>query len=324
MNQPQSPNDSPAPSSDEPHVKSIIPFRIRDVVDQVWGNFLKAVDGELHSSSAFTGFDGLDDMIGGLAPGLHLLASRPSMGKTTFMLNIVEHMSVEQNLPCLIFSGDSTSYELTRCMVFSRARQPARMTYGHSHHPENAVRCLIRKAASEISNAPLFIDDSFDLTIESLQRIAARYKKDENIGFIAIDHLHLLRSVFTRVELSREREIVEIVARIRGLARELNIPILLITDLSRRPEYRRHRPSGMPRLSDMRHFNLIEGFATTISLLYRPEYYAETEEEREAHENQAQLIVCKNPKGNTGSIDFRFDAVIRRFEESEPEWIQAD
>lgn len=324
MNQPQSPIDSPAPSSDEAHVKSIIPFQIRDVVDQVWGDFLKAVEGELHSSGVPTGFDDLDQMIGGLAPGLHLLASRPSMGKTTFMLNIVEHMSVEQNLPCLIFSADSTSYELTRCMVFSRARQPARMTYGHSHHPENAVRTLIRKAATEISSAPLFIDDSFDLTIESLQRIAARYKKDENISFIAIDHLHLLRSVFTSVELSREREIVEIVARIRGLARELNIPILLITDLNRRPEYRRRIPSGMPRLSDMRHFNLIEGFASTITLLYRPKYYAETEEEREAFEEQAHLIVCKNPRGDTGTIYFRFDENLRRFEEIEQEWIQDD
>jgi replicative DNA helicase len=321
MNQPQPPIDSPASSSDEQHVKSVFPFGIRDVVDQVWGDYLKAVDGELQSSGALTGFDDLDRMIGGLAPGLHLLASRPSMGKTTFMLNIVEHMSVENKLPCLIFSSDSTSYELTRCMVFSRARQCARMTYAYLRHPEKTDQLQIRKAASEIADAPLFIVDAFDQTIESLQRIASSYKKDENIGFIAIDHLHLLRSVFTRAELSREREIVEIVARIRGLARELNIPILLITDLNRRPEYSRRRPSGMPRLTDMRHFNLIEGFATTISILYRPEYYAETEEEREAYENKAQLLVCKNPRGDTGEIHFRFDAGIRRFEESEPEWI---
>jgi replicative DNA helicase len=321
MNQHQSPVVSPAPSSDEPNVKSVVPFQIRDVVDQVWGNFLKAVEGELDSSGAPTGFDDLDDMIGGLAPGLHFLAGRPSMGKTTFMLNIVEHMSVEKNMPCLILTGDSTSYELTRRMVFSRARQPARMTYGYSHHPEKAVRCLIRKAVSHIADAHLFIDDSFDLTIESLQRIAARYKKDENIGFIAIDHLHLLRSVFTRAELSREREIVEIVAKIRGLARELNIPILLIANLSRKPESRRRRPAGMPRLSDIRYYNLIEGLATTVALLYRPKYYAESEEEREACENQAHLIVCKNPIGHTGTITFRFDENLRRFEEIGPEWI---
>jgi hypothetical protein len=79
MNQPQPPIDSPASSSDEQHVKSVFPFGIRDVVDQVWGDYLKAVNGELQSSGALTGFDDLDRMIGGLAPGLHLLASRPSM-----------------------------------------------------------------------------------------------------------------------------------------------------------------------------------------------------------------------------------------------------
>lgn len=320
MNQPDLPTARPLSSSNEPHAKSTFPLEIRDVADQVWGDFLKAAEGELHSSGVLTGFFSLDQTIGGFAPGLHLLAGRPSMGKTTFMLNMVEHMSVEENLPCLIFSADATSYELTRSMVFSRARQPFHRTYGYLHHPEQAERGLIRKAVWEISRAPLFIDDAFDLTIESLERIAARYKKDQNIGFIAIDYLHLLRSAFSGVELSREREIVEIVARIRRLARKLNIPILLITTLTRRAEDHRRNPAGMPCLSDLKHFNLIEGLATTISMIYRQKYYVETEEEREAFKDRAELIVCKNARGGTTSIDLRFDENLRRLEETEPEW----
>ncbi len=314
--------DNPPHSPEEQHGKSTNPFRIRDVIDQVWSDYLKASNGDPHSSGVLTGFACMDRMTGGLTPGLHLLASRPAMGKTTFMLNIVEHMSVETKLPCLVFSADFTAYDLTRCMVFSRARQPARMNHVYSHPPEKADELRIRRAASEIADAPLFIEDSFDLTVESLQRIATRYSKDEKIGFIAIDHLNLLRSASTAGELSRDREIIEIVARIRVLARELNIPILLIAELTRKPESRRRIPAGMPRLTDIRQSNLIEGFATTISLLYRPKYYAETKEEHDALENQAQLIVCKNPRGDTGSVHFHFDDTLRRFGEDEPEWIR--
>jgi replicative DNA helicase len=321
MNQPQLPTHSPTPSSGEPPEKSVFAFQVRKVVDQILDQYQKAVDGEMHSTGPYTGFERLDDMLNGLAPGLHLLASRPSMGKTSFMLNIVDHMCVEEKLPCLIFSADSTAYQLTRSMIFSRANQPARMTYAYSRPPEEADQLRLRNAASEIANAPLFIDDSFDLTVESLQHIATRYKQDENIGFIAIDHLHLLRSVITRTELSREREIVEIVARIRSLARELNVPILLIAGMGRQPEYRRRTPAGMPLAKDVRYFDLIEGFATSISLLYRASYYAETLDEKEALEGKADLNLCKNPNGNTGHIELRFDSTSRRFEESEPEWI---
>lgn len=319
MNQSKLPFDPPELSPESQNGNLLPLFNIRDVVDQVWDQYQQAISGENHDLGLTTGIQQLDRMLDGLRPGLHMLASRPSMGKTSLMLNIVEHLSVEQKVPCLIFSADLAAYHLVRRMTFSRARQPACLPLNAVTAPNESEQIQLKKAAAEISESPLYIEDSFDLSIESLRSIATRYQRDADIRFIAIDHLHLLRSTSMMDEATRGREVVDIVAQLKTLARVSNIPILLLSDLSRKPENCRGKQLGVPRMTDLQYYDMIEGFADTIALLYREAFYAETEEERDALIGKALLILCKNPDGNTGSVEFNFNPTLLRFEEIESE-----
>lgn len=244
-----------------------------------------------------------------------MLASRPNMGKTTLMLNIAEHILVQLKVSCLIFSCDLPASQIVRRMVFARARQSPFGSPNTDVISDKAKQDHLKGAASEIAESPLYIEDSFDFSIESLRSIATRYRRDAGIGFIAIDHLHLLMLKPMMVGLSREREVFEITAQLKSLAREIDTPLLLLTDLSRKPEYRR---GGVPRMTDIQYYSMIERFADTIALLCRPEYYAETDEERDALHGKAELCICKNPAGSRGDVEFHFNSMLLRFEEIEP------
>jgi len=318
MNQSKLPFDPPEPSPESQNGEPSPMFNIRDVVDQVWDQYQKAMTGENPDLGLSTGIGQLDRMLGGLRPGLHMLASRPSMGRTTLMLNIVEHLSVDQKVPCLILSGDLPAYHLVQRMTFSRARQPACLSHNAVTAPDESEQFQLKKAAAEIAESSLYIEDSFDLSIESLRSIAMRYQRDADIRFIAIDHLHLLRSTSMMDEPSRGREVVEIVAQLKTLARECNIPILLLSDLSRKPENRRGKQLGVPRMTDLEYYDMVERFADTIALLYRAAFYAESEEDQVGLLGKAELILCKNPTGDTGIVEFHFNHTLLRFEEIEP------
>ena len=117
------------------------------------------------------------------------------------------------------------------------------------------------------------------------------------------------------IGLSREREVFEITAQLKSLVREIDIPLLLLTDLSRKPENRR---GGVPRMTDLQYYGMIERFADTIALLCRPEYYADTDEERDALHGKAELCLCKNPAGKSCDVELHFNPLLLRFEEIEP------
>jgi replicative DNA helicase len=289
-------------------------FNIRNVVDRVLDQYQKAITREDHNLGLSTGFRQLDRMLGGLSPGLHMLASRPNMGKTTLMLNIVEHVSIELKVPCLIFSCDLPAYQIVRRMVFARARQSAFAPPNTDMVPDKSKQIDLKRAASEVAESPLYIEDSFDFSIESLRSIATRYRRDAGVGFIAIDHLHLLMLKPMMIGLSREREVVEIIGQLKSLVREFDIPLLLLTDLSRKPENRR---GGVPRITDLHYGGMIE-LADTIALLCRPEYYADTDEERDALHGKAELVLCKSPAGSGGDVELHFNPMLLRFEEIEP------
>ena len=311
MNQHQLPDLETSPEGTNEKLSTI--FKIRNVVDQVVDQYQKAIAGEDHTLGLSTGIRQLDRMLGGLMPGLHMLASRPAMGKTAMMLNIAEHICVELKVPCLLFSCDLPAYQIVRRMVFARARQSAFAPTDMV--PDKSKQIDLKRAASEIAESPLYIEDSFGFSIESLRSIATRYRRDAGVGFIAIDHLHLLMLKPMMIGLSREREIAEITAQIKSLVREIDIPLLLLTDLSRRPENRR---GGVLRVTDLQYYGMIERFADTIALLCRPEYYAETDEERDALHGKAELCLCKSPAGKSGDVELHFNPLLLRFEEMDP------
>ena len=164
----------------------------------------------------------------------------------------------------------------------------------------------------------MFIDDTPGITINEVRAKARRKKRDEGLEFIAIDYLQLMRSRTKQAENSREREIAEISAGIKSLAKELQVPIVILAQLNRGPETRSGKSVGVPRMSDLRESGSIEQDADMVGLLYRSAYYAEDEEEKEAEAGKAELVLAKNRNGETGHVPLTFIANLMRFESGPP------
>jgi len=291
---------------------------IKQSVEEVFEQFQAKLAGEPGASGLATGYDLLDRMCGGLKPGeMFVIAARPSMGKTSLMMNMVEHICMDLAKPCMVFSCEMGALQLVQRMLFSRAKFAySQLSRGYSPNKGDLQR--IQRASLEIAQSKLFIDDSPGISINELRAKARRKKRDEDIQFIAIDYLQLMRSRTKQAENSREREIAEISAGIKGLAKELNIPIVILAQLNRGPEGRTGKSLGVPRMSDLRESGAIEQDADLVGLLYRSAYYAENAEEKEQEEGKAELVLAKNRNGETGNIPLTFIAELMRFESGPP------
>jgi replicative DNA helicase len=240
------------------------------------------------------------------------------MGKTSLMMNIVEHICVNLNLPSMVFSCEMSALQIVQRLVFSRARFAySQLNRGYS--PVKGDLQRIQRAAKEIASAKMFIDDTPGISINELRAKARRKKRDENLQFIAIDYLQLMKSKTRQAENSREREIAEISAGIKGLAKEIGVPIVILAQLNRGPETRSGKSNvGVPRMSDLRESGAIEQDADMVGLLYRTAYYAESQEDKDAEAGKAELVLAKNRNGETGHIPLTFIADLMRFESGPP------
>ena len=291
---------------------------LRQTVEEVMDQFQALLSGERGAQGLSTGFEELDRMSNGMKPGdMFVVAARPSMGKTSLMMNIVEHVCMDLAKPSMVFSCEMSSVQLVQRLVFARSRFAlSQLSRGYSPGKQDLIR--IRRAASEIMEARLFIDDTAGISINELRAKARRKKRDEDIQFIAIDYLQLMKSRTRQAENSREREIAEISAGIKGLAKELGLPILILAQLNRGPESRAGKSLGVPRMSDLRESGAIEQDADMVGLLYRTAYYAESEEEKEAEAGRAELVLAKNRNGETGHVPLTFIDELMRFESGAP------
>ncbi|MCX6868140.1 MAG: replicative DNA helicase [Verrucomicrobia bacterium] len=291
---------------------------IKQSVEDVIEQFQALIAGEKCSQGIATGFAELDRMSGGLKPGeMFVIAARPSMGKTSLMMNLVEHICIDLGNASMVFSCEMSAFQLVQRLVFARAKFAiSQLSRGYTPNKGDLQR--IQRTAMEISASKLFIDDTAGISINELRAKARRKKRDDNIQFIAIDYLQLMRSRSKQAENAREREIAEISAGIKGLAKELNIPIVILAQLNRGPESRTGKSLGMPRLSDLRESGAIEQDADLVGLLYRAEYYADSAEDKEAEAGKAELVLAKNRNGPTGHIPLTFIADLMRFETGPP------
>jgi replicative DNA helicase len=272
------------------------------------------INGRTEGAGLPTGFADLDRMTAGLRPGdVFVVAARPSMGKTAFMMNIVENVCLDQHVPVQVFSAEMSKTQLASRLIYSRSKfNPKQISRGVPPNKGDLGR--VKRAVQETLAAKLFVDDTAGISINALRAIARRQKKEHNIGLIAIDYLQLLKSGSKQALNSREREISEISAGIKGLAKELGVPIILLAQLNRGPESRTGAARGKPRLSDLRESGSIEQDADMVGLLYREAYYADDEEERHAVGGKAELVLAKNRNGETGNIPLSFVADLMRFE----------
>ena len=258
-----------------------------------------------------TGFAELDRMTNGLHESeMIVIAARPSMGKTALAMNITEHVAINSKLPVAVFSLEMSSQQLVQRMLCSRARvnlQKVRDGFlAERDFPS------LTAAASKLAEAQIFIDDSAGLSILELRAKARRLKAQKDIRLIVVDYLQLLRSTTRRAQDNRQLEISEISAGLKGLAKELKIPIIVIAQLNRQPEA---RTGGKPRLSDLRESGSIEQDADLVGLLVRPEIYEEDEDARAEKAGEAELIIAKQRNGPVGEIALTFLKEFTRFED---------
>src|SRR5213082_46497 len=258
-----------------------------------------------------TGFRDLDKLTSGLhSSEMIVIAARPSMGKTALAMNIAEHVAINERLPVGVFSLEMSSQQLVQRLLCSRARvnlQKVRDGFlGERDFPS------LTAAASKLAEAKIFVDDSAGLTILELRAKARRLKAQQNVQLIIVDYLQLLRSTSRRSQDNRQLEISEISAGLKGLAKELKIPVIVVAQLNRQPE---QRSGGKPRLSDLRESGSIEQDADLVGLLVRPELYEEDEEARAEKSGESELIIAKQRNGPVGEIPLTFLKEFTRFED---------
>ena len=279
-------------------------------VENIANQFLGKEDGMvqfLHDEEGIdSGFSDLDKLTGGFRAGeVFIIAARPGMGKTSFVLNIMSNISLKQKKSAMIFSLEMTTIQLIRKLVFAEARFDE-STLHRGFVPSKEEVKKLKKSMAKIGSTKLWIDETSNISIEELRAKARRMKKEQKIEIIAVDYLQLMRVETT--QSNREREVALVSAGLKALAKELKIPIIALSQLNRNPDQTK---DGKPRLSDLRESGSIEQDADRVSLLHRPAYY---EQEDESKPGIATLSLAKNRHGATGVIELKFFAKYTRFE----------
>jgi replicative DNA helicase len=260
-----------------------------------------------------TGFQDLDKMTNGLHGGeMVVIAARPSMGKTSLAMNIAEHVALEAKLPVGVFSLEMTAESLVLRMLCSRSRVNLRNVREGFLAERDFPK--LTGAAGKLAGSPLFIDDSSGLSILQLRAKARRMHQQFHIKLFVIDYLQLLHSTARRAE-NRQQEIADISSGIKALAKELDVPIIVLSQLNRELEREKNRK---PRMSDLRESGAIEQDADLVGLLYKPNAGDEDESatggavtEEAASVN---LLIAKQRNGPTGDVNLTFLKSYTRFE----------
>ncbi|MEQ8848382.1 replicative DNA helicase [Botrimarina sp.] len=286
---------------------------IRDVLHEA----IARIDARMKHEHAFggleTGFDDFDELTGGLhGSELIILAARPSMGKTALAMNIVEHAAINCQQPTLFVSLEMSSLELGDRLLCSRAKVNGHRLRNGQITPEESQK-LIRTAA-EVSTAPLYIDDSPSRTMTEIAAAARRLKRREGLALIAIDYLQLIEPDNSRDP--RQEQVAKIARRLKGLARELDTPVLCLAQLNRQVESAR---DNKPQLSNLRESGAIEQDADVVMFVHREEYYCSSDEDRERVRGEADLLIRKQRNGPVGDIKLTWLHDFTRFTNRAPQ-----
>ncbi len=244
-----------------------------------------------------SGFTELDKLTAGFQPSdLIIIAGRPSMGKTAFALNIAQHAAVDNGIPTAIFSLEMSKEQLALRMLCSEAMVDSNKVRTGFLSKEDWPRLIT--AAGNLSEAPLFIDDTPALSVLEMRAKARRLKSDQNIGLVIVDYLQLMQGKNAE---RREQEISEISRSLKAMAKELNVPVIALSQLNRKVE---DRPNKRPQMSDLRESGAIEQDADVIAFIYRDEVY--NRDENNPRRGKAEIIVAKQRNGPTGTVLLAF------------------
>jgi replicative DNA helicase len=273
-------------------------YPIREIVKQSFTTIEKLFKKKEAVTGVPSGFKELDRMTAGFQPSdLIIIAGRPSMGKTAFCLDVAEYAAIGNKIPVAIFSLEMSKEQLVIRMLCSQANvEGTRLRTGYLNESDWPKLTI---AAGNLSDAPIYIDDTAALSALELRAKARRLKSEHGLGMVIVDYLQLMRGR-ARVE-SRQQEISEISRSLKALAKELNIPVIAVSQLSRKTE---ERTGNKPQLSDLRESGAIEQDADLILFIYRDEVYNRSEDN--PNRGKAEVIIGKQRNGPIGKIDLAF------------------
>jgi len=297
---------------------------IRDLIRGSFETIEELSKEKKHITGLETGFVDLDTRTSGFQRNdFIVVASRPSMGKTSFALNVAQHAAIERGIPVAVFSLEMSKEQVAQRMLCSEARVDAhRVRTGRLRDPDWP---RLTAAAGRLSEAPIFIDDSATLTIWELKSKARRLKNEVDLGVVMVDYMQLVSGPNSE---NRQQEISAISRSLKALAKELEIPVVAMSQLSRAVEAR--GGERRPVLSDLRESGAIEQDADVVIMIYRPVVYGLA---KEGQEDAAEIIIAKQRNGPTGTDRMTFQREYTRFEnlaavqevaavEESPEWVR--
>jgi replicative DNA helicase len=290
---------------------------IRDILDEALDRIDARAKGEHTHGGVETLFADFDALTGGLHDSeLVILAARPSMGKTALALNIAENVAVKLRTPVMFVSLEMSSIELADRMLCSAARVNGQRLRNGTLSNDDFKRLV--KTAGEMSQAPLYVDDSPSRTVTEIAAAARRVRRKcgDKLGLIVVDYLQLIEPDNSKDP--RQEQVARITRRLKGLAREMKVPILCLAQLNRQAEDSKdHRP----RLSHLRESGAIEQDADVVMFVHREEYYHRGDEARQ-YAGQAEIIVAKQRNGPIGDVEIVWRKEFTRFEDKAPERLE--
>jgi replicative DNA helicase len=278
-----------------------------DLIEEVFRK-IETLDGTTLTGEP-TGFFELDELTCGLQPTeLIIVAGRPSMGKTAIGLNMAEHIALDEDppRPVLFFSLEMSSQQVAQRILCSRARVDSQRLRRGRHTAEELQR--LQSVADEIRGRPLLVDDTSGLSILELRARARLAYRKHGIRAIFVDYLQLMHTPGAE---SRQQEVAEISRGLKALAKELNVPVIAMSQLNRKPE---DRSTNRPRMSDLRESGAIEQDADLVALLHRESYYKLGENQDADEDPSAELIIAKQRNGPVGTVKLHFNRQWTRFD----------
>lgn len=250
-----------------------------------------------------SGFYDLDYKTAGFHPSeLILVAARPAMGKTAFVLNIAEHAAVKEHIPTAIFSLEMSKEQLVKRILSMNSKVDSQAMRTGELQDDDWIKLV--ESAKVIGNSNLILDDTPGITISELRSKCRKYKLEYNLGMIIIDYLQLMQG--SKGSESRQQEISEISRSLKALARELQVPVIALSQLSRAVE---QRPDKRPMLSDLRESGAIEQDADMVMFIYRDDYYNKDSEEA----GISEIIIGKQRSGPTGTVKLAWLSQYTKF-----------
>ena len=289
------------------HAKSGQAFqRIGDIVPLAFDRISERAERGESITGTATGYADLDRMTAGLQPAdMIVLAARPSMGKTALAMNIVQNVAVIQNIPVAVFSLEMSAQALTMRMLCSVGKIDAQRLRTGNLQDSDWPR--LQRATAQLSEAPIFIDDTSGLTALEMRAKSRRLKSEHDLGLIVVDYLQLMQGRGNSE--SRVQEVSEISRSLKAMAKELDVPVLALSQLNRSLESREDR---RPQLSDLRESGAIEQDADVILFIYRDEVYNKSENNK--NRGIAEIIIGKQRNGPTGTVKLSFLGQYTSFE----------